>query len=552
MLLALLFSASVSCTADSAELEGDAQEENQDGDDNDSQEPDTSIYADAWNAFDKDALDNVLIDFSYAGYERGEKSVPDVESLGYKTFDITDYGAIADDDISDRAAFEAAAAAIKSNGSGILYIPEGTFDIHNESDDSAGASTSIFVSCSNFILKGADREKSILRMQAPMLPTDESILYSSPVALNIKHMNTGSLVTSIDGNSVKGSSSVWVESTTGLAVDQWICLKLEDNTKELVEQRLGDHFESLYNWSNNIISTGIQVWEYHQIKSLASNKITFYEPIMHEVNSQWDWGIYTYPYYEGVGIEDLTFQGFAKDDFVHHASWEDDGAYKPLTMMRLVNSWMRRVNFQDVSEAASVINCANVSVYDIIIDGNVGHSAIRSQYSTRTFLGKITDRTGNGTGQFHSVGVSKPSIGAVIWRTEWGNDSCFESHATQPRATLIDACYGAFIQSHAGGDLVQNPNHMEDLTIWNFEASNTNSWSESSPFTWWIDGGYWQFLYPIVVGFHGADIKFDTSQMLYEESTGESVYPESLYEAQLERRLGSVPQWLQDLKAINH
>lgn len=28
---------------------------------------------------------------------------------------------------------------------------------------------------------------------------------------------------------------------------------------------------------------------------------------------------------------------------------------------------------------------------------------------------------------------------------EMGDDSCFESHATQPRATLIDCCSGGFM-----------------------------------------------------------------------------------------------------------
>ena len=94
-----------------------------------------------------------------------------------------------------------------------------------------------------------------------------------------------------------------------------------------------------------------------------------------------------------VGIEDLTFVGHAVDDFEHHRSWVDDGAYKPVNFMRLVNSWMRRVDFKDVSEAASIISSANVSAYDINILGNRGHAAIRSQGSSRVFIGKVTDRT---------------------------------------------------------------------------------------------------------------------------------------------------------------
>ena len=113
---------------------------------------------------------------------------------------------------------------------------------------------------------------------------------------------------------------------------------------------------------------------------------------------------------------------------------------------------MRRVNFESVSEAMSITNSANCSAYDITIGGNRGHASIRSQASSRIFIGKVTEnsngytlRKGEGestlmeyktnVGQYHACGVSKQSMGAVIWNVRWGDDSCFESHATQPRAT---------------------------------------------------------------------------------------------------------------------
>ena len=192
----------------------------------------------------------------------------------------------------------------------------------------------------------------------------------------------------------------------------------------------------------NIINVGVQVQDFHQIVAKSGNVITFKEPIMHEVDSRWGWAIHKYPHYEEVGIEDVTFVGHATDDFQHHRNWAHDGAYKPIKMTRLTNSWMRRVNFISVSEANSITSSANVSAYDIKIDGNRGHAAIRSQGSSRVFIGKVTDRTNGplidnrgviqqGAGQYHACGVSKPSMGAVIWRVHWGLDACFESHATQ-------------------------------------------------------------------------------------------------------------------------
>ena len=88
------------------------------------------------------------------------------------------------------------------------------------------------------------------------------------------------------------------------------------------------------------------------------------------------------------------------------------------------------------AKAHSFVSCANVSAYDIEISGNRGHSAIRSQASSRVFIGKVYDHCngyiavnsgGNqlgdymeGAGQYHGCGVSKQSMGAVIWNVRWG------------------------------------------------------------------------------------------------------------------------------------
>jgi len=73
-------------------------------------------YCDDWNYFDNDTDDNVLLDFSYAGYNHGETAPPDVYTLGYTVYDVTDYGAVPNDGKSDREAFLAAyQAAIGAN-----------------------------------------------------------------------------------------------------------------------------------------------------------------------------------------------------------------------------------------------------------------------------------------------------------------------------------------------------------------------------------------------------------------------------------------------------
>lgn len=540
----------------------------------------SSMYSDActtWLDFESASDANILLDYSYAGYMHGEIAPPNVETLGYKVYDITDYGAVPNDGKSDKEALIKVLEAMgatrgkdkdairyqKSTGAkAIIYFPEGEFILQADGEQNQ----TLRLTMGDLVIKGAGKDKTFIKMEVKNEPRNPNEMWSAPVMLELKHNSGLQPLTTVTADASKGSFSVQVASVLGIAPGDWVCLHLENNDPALVHKELKPWAPT--SLMTNILNKGVQVQDYHQVKSISGNRITFVEPIMHEVEHQFGWRIMKYPHYENVGIEDITFVGDAKPDFAHHASADDDGAYKIIDFVRLTNSWMRRVNFVSVSEASSIVSCANVSVYDVEISGNRGHSAIRSQASSRIFIGKVTDKsdgyeaiTSNGqigsqlikgAGQYHACGVSKQSMGAVIWNVEWGVDGCFESHATQPRATLIDHCRGAFIPWREGGDAVQLPNHLDDLVIWNMEASVVkydNSWN--GKFVWWdAKNRWWKNLPPVVVGFHGQPIVFDESpnQLKRLESNGAKVEPASLYEAQLKKRLGYVPAWLQALK----
>lgn len=511
-----------------------------------------------WDDFAAEKTENVLLDFSYAGYKHGECEPADVNTLGYKLFDVTAYGAVPNDGKSDREAFLAAyqaAIGVKAvhnpSARAIVYFPEGEFIIHTSADDQAGKSMPVYLRAGDFVLKGAGRDKTTLVMQDPNLP-ESAALYSSPVMIDMKHFSGLTELTSVTSDAPKGSFSVEVASTTGISVGDWVCLSVKNKAPDFVAEELYPY--PVEAGMTDIREQGVKVTDYHQVKAIEGKKITFVEPIMRAVEAKRGWKILQYPHYENVGIEDITFKGNAKADFKHHGSWQDDGAYKPINMTRITNGWMRRVRFTSVSEACTITNSANISVYDVIIDGNRGHSSIRSQVSSRIFIGAVTDKSsGNladsgtwmeGTGQYHAVGVAKPSIGTVLWRNHWGFDSCFEAHATQPRATLIDCCDGGWMQYRQGGDESQVPNHLGDLTIWNFESKT----AFSGNWQWWSSGKWWKFLPPVIVGFHGEACSFDSGQTKVDSYHGTVVDPESLYEAQLRHRLGYVPVWLNSLK----
>ena len=560
----------------------------------------------AWQHF-KTGENNVLPDYSYAGYNHGESAPQGAFSLGYQVINVKERMTAKNmtarealiSILQEKGMTKVNGTKLNANAKIVIYFPAGDYVLHNDDDNTRdeskqkdavdsknnNVSSGIEIYGGNFVIKGDGPDKTRLIMETPNLPTSISNLSSSPILLAIKHTNgpnnagNSPKLASVTENAKRGDFTVKVSGTTGISSGQWVQLRLRSGDRELVKKEIGP-IALNENWaiakapiSINQSSDdlyGVKITEFHQVKSAANGKITFYEPIMHDIDIKYNdtegWEIRTYKYLENVGIEDLSFVGNALDGYAHHGEghaeqakvgWQYDGAYKPLLLQRVVNSWVRNVHFESVSEALTFAESANSSAYDIRISGKRGHSAVRSQGSSRVFIGKVRDESaGNDVygkscqGQFHGCGVSKPSVGTVLWNVTWGNDACFESHATQPRATLIDNCSGGLVYYRAGGDENEVPNHLGDLTLWNLNVTGTDS--HASNFAWWSDSDtWWKIFPPIVVGTHGMNVKFpgkEQQQVTYEESTGMKVSPESLYEAQLRERLGYVPGWLNALK----
>ena len=544
-----------------------------------------SSSAQAWKKFFMKSEDNVLLDYSYAGYNHGESAPLDGFAWGYKVINVKER--MEKDNLSAREALikildenklvrVSNQNATNATAKIVIYFPADDYDLQPK------GVTDKFpeIYGGNFVIKGAGAGKTRLLMNNP-IGTDEST--TAPL-LTIKHtnspanINNSKILATVVENAAKGSFSVKVGSVNELSVGKWVQLRLRSGNDELLKKEVGPIYSQMTTeWSvaqqpgltgTNENGKGVNVMEFHQIKSIDGNVVTFYEPIMHEVNTAYNdydggWVIRDYKYFENVGVEDLSFVGQAITPYYHHGEGQDaskawlyDSGYMPLQLSRVVNSWVRNVSFESVSEAVTFGESANCSAYNISITGNRGHSAVRAQGSSRVFIGKVSDESADsrGHGQWHGCGVSKPSMGTVVWNCNWGQDACFESHATQPRATLFDNCRGGLVRYHAGGADTEAPNHLSDLTLWNLEVTGTideKGINFASDFKWWDAGNVWWKIYPpIVVGTHGQAVTFsqEEGQLTYEESTGTKVTPESLYEAQLQKRLGYVPAWLKALK----
>ncbi|MEO8376886.1 MAG: DUF4955 domain-containing protein, partial [Candidatus Sumerlaeota bacterium] len=174
--------------------------------------------------------------------------------------------------------------------------------------------------------------------------------------------------------------------------------------------------------------------------------------------------------------------------------------------------------------------------------GNPGHVSIQTRRGYGVLVGLCKDTQE----QWHGPGTGYQNVAAVFWRYQFSSQASFDAHSGLPYATLIDVGEGGLKNGRTGGPLDGMPNHMGKFTLWNYHHTG----SAISNYDFWRSNPTQRdrFLNPIIVGFHGSSSTFNAAHLEVYESQGSAVTPESLFEAQLTRRLGALPAWIPQAK----
>ena len=509
----------------------------------------------AWTTYvqQKDAGQKTTIpDFSYCGYDFGRSAIPNVTNLGHTVFDITDYGAIPNDGLSDRqAVIDAIAAAEASNAPAVIFFPAGKFRLLEPEDTDNG---SIRIRKNNIVIRGSGSgEGGTEIFMNDRHDNPAGLDYSTPYLFAFLPGGANFTdITNVTSGGDRGTRTFSVASTSGLSVGQRVYLYLNNASQSVLERYMGPYKNLTDDNPWDIYNNGVNVQEVHEIESISGNQITFVAPTKHDVVSADGWKIKRFGHIEGVGMEDLFLRGNWTSPFVHHRDDFSDSAWGAVNMGRTAHSWIRRCRFQDWSRAIIMSDGIANSLLQIEIDGNNGHNGIILR-GTHTLAGLV-----NESALFsHGPEVSRWSSGVTFWRYNYHQHTEFSGHGSQPYATLLDKSNGGLHPERgASGATQAQPNHLGYYTLWNFRhigqfpytdyrvwKSNNNSFP-----------GYVQ---PINVGFSsesGTTNLLLTSngnipQYQLLESLNQPVTPESLYEAQLEKRLNQPPAWIAAEKA---
>ncbi len=492
-----------------------------------------------WKTFaaegDRSATD-VLIDYSYAGYGNGEVAIPDVSGPVFK---VVDFGAIPDDALSDEEAIRRTIAAAERAEGGVVLFPPGKFLVWTERTQAA----SISIQSSNLVIRGAGSSRGGTVIRAVhsgygigpyVVPKKAQDFEVIPYVFKfqVPASETKPVTTELNGAVKRGDFRLPVKTTAGFRVGDWI--NLGAKTLKLNAQLLAGLTPDV-TWTR--LNEGMQINEKHRIAAITEGALILREPLLVNLGADYEVLVSVTPMIEGVGVEDIAFAGGWRADFLHHRNALDDEGWDALVFDGVADGWVRRCAFLNLNSGIYLKKSAACSLLQNRYAGAKGHynSAVRAD-SSFNLMGLSTDQSGH----LHGVSTGNRSAGTVVWRWKLAYNQSVDSHGNGPYATLIDRVDGGSF-TKSGGPAPSFPNHLDGLVFWNFSYAGKD---EEPVNLYEAKRGTAKFVKPLFVGLHGAPVFLTPEALGGDESRGQPVAPESLYEAQLERRLGKTPAWV--------
>ena len=478
---------------------------------------------------------SVLPDYSHAGYHRSEKPIPETSRTSHRFFDVTDFGAIPDDGKSDRdATVNALVAAHQYNGPAVVFFPEGNFRLFEDSDF---GKPPLEIRRSGIVIKGSGTGTTQLEFTETHLPTRPLITMRSSSGEEDYWRGDQDLRTSVTRQ--HDSFSVDVSDASQLEPGMRINLTAEMDPRSDEAKRFfcpHDVPKGILDRAKRNGGKLNRMMEIHEIAKIDGTRVTFTAPIHLELKAHTNIRVYRLDeVIEECGIEDLSLRGGWRGQFKHHNGSRYGEDFLMIGMDRVFNSWVRRVRISEFSFAIRTTMCGFNTFSNILLEGNAGHNSITSMGSYGNLFAYIREQTDT----HHGLGVSRSGTNTVFYRCV--QYKSMEAHGAFPRATLYDLNEGGF--EPRGGGATFFPMHDKGLTFWNWKVTTPGTfdfWPEGKPY------GY--FLNPVIAGLHGEEFAIPDIEkdILVFETPGRKTSPESLFDAQLENRLGELPTWLAD------
>ncbi|MBL4703416.1 MAG: T9SS type A sorting domain-containing protein [Flavobacteriales bacterium] len=451
-----------------------------------------------------------LPDFSYVGYESGEKNYHYAPTV----VDVTTFGAINTDSISDVSAINAAIASIDS---GIVYFPPGLYII----DDV------ISISKDNLVLRGAGNDSLTgTRFYFPLSGTDLGIpgnLNSGDAGylINFSGSNAGPSYDIVE-NVKMGDRSVTVSDPSVFNVGDFV--NIEYSGSHPSDGALWGHIlnDQNYVWPCSIAwSTGNGgLGMYHKIERIEGDIITLKEPIRLDLKVTWspklhlrtDW------YITNSGIENL----YIEHAYIVKPSHLNEPGYNTIAFDFSFNCWANNISIKHADNGILFKNSGYGEMKNITFRGRGGHHGWKFAYSSHCLADTIDFQSYDLW--THSFTLTHKANGNVVSNLTGipGIPISTDFHRNTPWETLIVNVENDW-NYNSSGVWCAGPNAGKRTVYWNMGGDGITSFP------------IWDDYQTTLVGDLSISEKFHTEKGWHEHVP--NIEPANLYHAQLDRRL---------------
>ena len=463
--------------------------------------------------------DGRLPDFSYAGYRRGERPLPERRP----DVSVKDFGAVGDGKTDDTAAFK---RALDQAGGKVIAIPPGRYVITDILD----------IRKSGTVLQGAGPKKTVIYVPKPLekIRSNMGETTSGRPTSNYAWSGgiiwargrwTGKLLAKVTVPARRGQTALVVDRPDSFRVGDEVRLQLQDDADGSLTDHLyaGDpgDTDNLRGVQETWIARVVQV-------DGKARRVVLDRPLRTDVRLEWKPTLYgAHGSAEEIGIEHLAFE-FPVTPYQGHFTELGNNA---IALGGLRNSWVRDVEIRH-ADSGMFISGANITVTGVVWTSgrktnsnrnSTGHHGI-TLGGTDQLLTDFDFRT-----RFiHDITMSRGSAGNVVHNGR-GEDLAFDHHKYANHANLfsnVDAGVGTNI-FHSGGGARLGRHCGAWTTWWNIRTDRPVGF----PAGWATDAIN-------IIGIRAdSETVTDSKGRWFEVIEPDRLRPRDLYESQLKRRL---------------
>ncbi|MBL8176484.1 MAG: hypothetical protein JNK48_17545 [Bryobacterales bacterium] len=302
----------------------------------------SSLYPEEWTPAFRDAEGRFLHDFSYAGYARGEESIPDGPGNGAdrRVDAVVDYQADPSGEKDSTAAIQAALDAVGSAGGGVVFLPAGVYRVAPRGSDAFA----LWMKYDHVILRGAGAGVTFLHNATPAMRGKE-IIRVSPLGGGSWTTVLTNSTTPVVEDALEPTLRVKVRDTGSLKEGDWVVVRSDASNEFIAEHQMT-------NWWTPARQTGPIFYRRIMGVDGEAGTITLDAPTRYALRVRDNARVYkTRAQIQGVGLEDFSIgntesslPGYGEEDYSRQGTgaYEVHGAHA-IAFRQALFGWIRRV-----------------------------------------------------------------------------------------------------------------------------------------------------------------------------------------------------------------